>query len=264
MSARWIAGRATFTIVMSSSSMKVAVQTATSVHDFRSMEATYTWSHAANPRCLERRRGRAGRDQRRRARRAPRAPGVHRAPARQPADPGGRRAPRRERPRRDRRAGRARRGRPPDRRPYGRRRARHARGRPGRPLGLRRRRLAPPQQEDRAEDRHAEGVRRRDPPLDGHVRHRPGRHRQDVPRDGDGRRGAARARRGAHHPDAPRGRGRRAARLPAGRPDGEGRSVPAPALRRALRHARARQGEQPDGARHDRGRAAGIHARPHA
>jgi hypothetical protein len=30
------------TIVISSSSMKVAVQTATSVHDFRSTDATYT------------------------------------------------------------------------------------------------------------------------------------------------------------------------------------------------------------------------------
>ena len=35
---------------------------ATSVHDFRSIEATYTCSHAANPRCLERRGGRAGRE----------------------------------------------------------------------------------------------------------------------------------------------------------------------------------------------------------
>ncbi len=37
-------------------------------------------------------------------------------------------------------------------------------------------------------------VRRLDPPLDRHLRHRPGRHRQDVPRDGARRRGAARAR----------------------------------------------------------------------
>src|SRR3954452_13025100 len=41
-SARSIAGRATFTIVMSSRSMKVAVQTATSVHHFRAIRATYT------------------------------------------------------------------------------------------------------------------------------------------------------------------------------------------------------------------------------
>ena len=43
---------------------------------------------------------------------------------------------------------------------------------------------------------------------------------------------------GADHPHAPRGRGRRAARLPARRHAREGRPVPAPALRRALRHAR--------------------------
>ena len=107
-------------------------------------------------------------------------------------------------------------------------------------------------------------VRRLDPPLDGHLRDRPGRHRQDVPRDGARGRRAARARGGADHPHAPRGRGGRAARLPAGRPDGEGRPVPAPAVRRALRHARPRQGEHLHGARHDRGRAAGVHARPHA
>ena len=65
----------------------------------------------------------------------------------------------------DRRARRARRGRPPDRRADRRRRARRARGRPGRPRVLRRRRLAPPRQADRAEDGHAEGLRRRDPPL---------------------------------------------------------------------------------------------------
>ena len=62
----------------------------------------------------------------------------------------------------------------------------------------------------------------------------------------------------------PRGRGRRAARLPARRPDGEGRPVPAPAVRRAARHdgRRARLGAP--GARRDRGRAARVHARPHA
>ena len=43
---------------------------------------------------------------------------------------------------------------------------------------------------------------------------------------------------GPHHPHPARGRGRRAARLPARRPAGEGRPVPAAALRRALRHAR--------------------------
>ena len=68
-----------------------------------------------------------------------------------------------------------------------------------------------------------------------HLRHRPGRHRQDLSRRRlRGR--CARAQHGAaHHPDAPGGRGRRAARLPARRPGAEGRPVPAPALRRALR-----------------------------
>ena len=46
-----------------------------------------------------------------------------------------------------------------------------------------------------------------------------------------------------------------------GRHPGEGRSVPAPALRRALRHARSREGQLLLRARHDRGRAAGLHAR---
>ena len=65
---------------------------------------------------------------------------------------------------------------------------------------------------------------------------------------------------GADHPHAPRGRGRRAARLPARRHARQGRPVPAPALRRALRHARPRAREHLHGARHDRGGAAGIHA----
>ena len=48
---------------------------------------------------------------------------------------------------------------------------------------------------------------------------------------------ALRARRGpAHRAGAPGGRSGRAARLPARRPRAEGRSVPAPAVRRALRH----------------------------
>ena len=67
-----------------------------------------------------------------------------------------------------------------------------------------------------------------------------------------------------HHPHAPRGRGRRAARLPARRHAREGRPVPAAALRRALRHARPRPARRLHGARHDRGRAARVHARPHA
>ncbi len=45
-----------------------------------------------------------------------------------------------------------------------------------------------------------------------------------------------------HHPHPAGRRGRRAARLPARRPDGQGRSLPAPAVRRAARHARPREG----------------------
>ena len=48
MSALSIAGSATFTIVMSSRSMKVAVQTATSVHHFLATKATYTGPHGAD------------------------------------------------------------------------------------------------------------------------------------------------------------------------------------------------------------------------
>ena len=141
-----------------------------------------------------------------------------------------------------------------------------ARARPGRVAepGARRRRLAPPQPQGRAQVGQPEALRRRDQALDDHVRHRPGRHRQDVPGDGDGDRRALAPRGQPDHPQPPRGRGRRAARLPARRPDGEGRPVPAPAVRRAARHdgLRARLGAP--GARRDRGRAARLHARPHA
>ena len=59
-------------------------------------------------------------------------------------------------------------------------------------------------------------------------------------------------------------RGRRAPRLPARRHRGEGRPLPAAALRRPLRHARAGEGEPAPGARRDRGGAAGVHAGPGA
>ena len=82
-----------------------------------------------------------------------------------------------------------------------------------------------------------------DPRARHHLRHRPGRHRQDLSR-GRLRGRRAGARRGqAHRADAPRGRSRRAPRLPARRPGAEGRSLPAPAVRRAVR---------PDGLRHAR------------
>ena len=74
--------------------------------------------------------------------------------------------------------------------------------------------------------------------------------------------GARRSRGQPHHPHPPRGRGRRAARLPAGRHPGQGGSLPAPALRRPLRHARPRAGQHLLRSGDHRGRAAGVHARP--
>ena len=139
-------------------------------------------------------------------------------------------------------------------------RARARRARVARP-GARGRRLAPPQPQGHAEVGQPEALRRRDPALHDHVRRRPGRHRQDVPGHRDGGRRAEQARGQPHHPHPPRGRGRRAARLPARRPDGEGRSLPAPAVRRAARHARRRARRRPPRARGDRGRAARVHAR---
>ena len=100
--------------------------------------------------------------------------------------------------------------------------------------------------------------------LDDHVRRRSGGHRQDVPGHGDGRRRTLAPRGQPDHPDPPRGRGRRAARLPARRPDGEGRPVPAPAVRRAARHDGSRARRRCTRAGRHRGRAAGVHARPHA
>ena len=52
--------------------------------------------------------------------------------------------------------------------------------------------------------------------------------------------------------------------LPARHALREDRPVPAPALRRAARHDRPGVDPEADGRRHDRGRAAGLHARPHA
>ena len=62
----------------------------------------------------------------------------------------------------------------------------------------------------------------------------------------------------------PGGRGGRAARLPARHAVREDRPVPAPAVRRAARHDRPGVDPEADGGRHDRGRAAGVHARPDA
>ena len=137
-----------------------------------------------------------------------------------------------------------------------------ARRGPGRdPRG---RRLAPPQHQGRAEDAQPEALRRLDPPQHDHLRDRPGRHRQDLPRGGDGGRGADRTRGAADHPHPARGRGGRAARLPARRHPGQGRPLPAAALRRPLRHDRPRPRQRLLRARRDRGRAAGLHAGPGA
>ena len=74
------------------------------------------------------------------------------------------------------------------------------------------------------------------------VRDRPRGHRQDLPGGGAGRLAASSTSGGAHHPGAAGGGGGREARLPARRPAGQGRSLPAAALRRALRPARLREG----------------------
>src|SRR3954465_8657802 len=54
--------------------------------------------------------------------------------------------------------------------------------------------------------------------------------------------------------------GGRAARIPAGNAAREGRSLSAPSVRRALRHARAGSADSPHGEGRDRGRAARVHA----
>ena len=69
------------------------------------------------------------------------------------------------------------------------------------------------------------------------VRARPRRHGKDLSRRGDGGLPLPRGPGRSHRALAARGRGRRAPRLPARRPEGQGRPLPPPALRRALRHA---------------------------
>ena len=164
-----------------------------------------------------------------------------------------------------RRARRAGRGRPRDRPEHGRRRPRRARPGRGHPRRLRRRRLAAPRQEDRAEDGEPEALRRRDPRA---TRSRSGsappaparptwRWRSRSPRCSERQVGRIILTRPAVEA------GERLGFLP-GRPAREGRPVPAPALRRALRHARRRPADRVHGEGHDRGRAARVHARPDA
>ena len=68
----------------------------------------------------------------------------------------------------------------------------------------------------------------------------------------------------ADHPVAASGRGGRAPGLLARRPQGEGRPLPAAALRRAAGHAAGGQAAAADRDRPDRDRAARLHARPDA
>ena len=115
-----------------------------------------------------------------------------------------------------------------------------------------------------AQDAEPEAVRRRHRRAHHRLRHRPGRYRQDLPGDGQGRSVAAGQ---AGHPDHPHpasGRGGGATRFPARHAVGQDRPVPAPAVRRAARHARSGVDPAADGRRHHRGRSAGLHARPHA
>src|SRR3954449_8911770 len=66
------------------------------------------------------------------------------------------------------------------------------------------------------------------------------------------------------HPGTAGGRSRREAGISARRSAGESEPVLAPALRRAVRHDRARSRRAAARARHDRGRADRLHARPDA
>ena len=74
----------------------------------------------------------------------------------------------------------------------------------------------------------AEALRRRHPRQRHHLRHRPRRHRQVVAGGGHGGAGAAGQGGRPHHPHPPGRRGGRAAGLPARRPGGQDRPLPAP------------------------------------
>ena len=64
-----------------------------------------------------------------------------------------------------------------------------------------------------------------------------------------------------HHPHPARGGGGRAPGFPAGRPDGQGRPLPAAALRCPARHDRPGEGLPAPRTGRDRDRALGLHAR---
>ena len=106
-----------------------------------------------------------------------------------------------------------------------------------------------PRPDDPPEDAEPEALRRRDRRAHDRVRDRPGRYRQDLPGDGQGGAGAAGQAGQPDHPDPARGRGGRAAGLPARHPDREDRPLPAPALRRAARHGRPGVDPAADGRR---------------
>ena len=98
------------------------------------------------------------------------------------------------------------------------------------------RRIAHPPARRRARPQRGAGrLPARAAPARTGVRRRPGRHRQDLARRRPRRLAAGAGRGRAADPVAPGGRGRRAARLPARRHEGQGRSLPAADLRRALR-----------------------------
>ena len=109
--------------------------------------------------------------------------------------------------------------------------------------------VMPRPQEHPPEDVGSEALRRRGPRQHRDVRDRPRRNRQELSRGRARRAGAAGEGREPHHPHAAGGGGGRAARLPAGRHARQGRPVPAPAVRRALRHVGARGRRAPDGTR---------------
>ncbi len=110
----------------------------------------------------------------------------------------------------------------------------------------------------------AESLCRQLVPERAGLRHRPGRHRQDLSRRGGGGDDVHFGRGGPDRAVAPRGRGGRAAGLPARRHEGEGRSLHAAALRRAERFPARQAGAEADRGEADRDRAAGLHARAHA
>ena len=119
-------------------------------------------------------------------------------------------------------------------------------------------------QEHPPEDVGPEALRRRGARQHRDVRDRARGNGQELPRGRARRAGVAGQGGEPHHPHPARGRGGGAARFPARRHAREGRPVPAPAVRRALRHARTGSRRPLDGAGHDRGCAARVHARPHA